>query len=152
MKRLFLVAAATLMTLSLWADGINLYIVKTSSATDTYALTDLQKITFSGGNVVVTPKSGTASSVAIADIGRMYFDTEEGNCIGQLPAGSCVDWDGSVLRIDGMDGGDVKVFQTSGTLVASQPMGGQCRIDLSHLPKGIYVVSANGCNFKISKK
>ena len=150
MKRFLSVAFAALLALSLTAEDFNLYIVDNTSAKATYAVSDLQKITFESGNVVVTTTTGTTASVAISDIAKMYFNTETAEGIGSVAQAS-VTFNGQVLSFSGT-ADKVDIYTVSGALVASGRQLDGSAISLADMPDGVYVVRIDGQSFKVIKQ
>ena len=151
MKKMIFVALATLFSLSAMADDYSLYILQSTTQTS-YQLSTLQKITFSGGNVVIQTKSGETAQVAISNIERMYFDISSPETgLNQVAANRQLAWDGQQLSFKGM-AGRIEVFQTSGTLVTQAVAADGDAINLSQLPAGVYIVKVAGKSFKIVKK
>ena len=94
MKKLLMAAIAAMMSLAAYADGeLGLYIL--AGSTDTYPVSELQKITFSNGNVVVHKTDGTTSSTAMSGIQRMYFGEITPDGINTLASDEAYAWDGS---------------------------------------------------------
>lgn len=152
MKKTFLVALATLFSLTALADDYSLYVLRPTGETS-YKFGDLQKITFSEGNVIIATKSGTTDTMPISTIERMYFDlTATG--IGSTtvaPGKAGASWDGKNLKFDGV-AGRIEVYQASGALVTRTTAASGTSVSLSHLPAGVYVVRMAGQSFKIVKK
>lgn len=150
MKKILFLAIAILFSLNALADDFSLYILTTGESTPTdYAVKDIQKITFSDGNVVVTKTDGTSATVAMNNITKIYLDSSVADAIDNV-SGNQFAWNGQQITTAGT--GTIRVFQPSGTLVTAQPVSEGQAINLSHLPQGIYVVSLNGQSFKIVKK
>lgn len=79
MKKIFTLAAILAFAVSAFADDNTLTLYyDNNNGTDNNvleAVENLQKITFSKGNVVLTLKDGTTTSTAMSDIKRMFFST-----------------------------------------------------------------------------
>jgi len=149
MKRTFFVAIATLMSLTALADDYTLYIT-TPAAVSTFAYDDLHRITFADGNVVVATHSGDVSTFPIADISRMSFEAPATG-IQTARQNSGIAFDGQNLSLDGT-AGRVEVFTPSGAVALRANAADGQSINLSQLPRGIYVVKAGGKATKIIKK
>ena len=75
MKHLFVLAIVSLIHISANAQDFNLYVQSQSGETG-YELSQLQKITFENGAIVITKKDGTvAQQVKLTDISKMYFSS-----------------------------------------------------------------------------
>ena len=129
MKKIIMAALATMFCLSALADDYTLY-VQTAAAEYTYAFDDLQRITFSDGNMVIATKTGETAAVNISSIERVFFD--------KVATGIK-----SVENAEDVESGDNReVYDLSGRRVSTNAV----------LPKGIYVVKEGGKTFKIVKK
>lgn len=146
MKRILLAFIATFVSLSMFADDeTGLYIV--ASETSIYAVSDLKKITFSNGNVVVESIDGTSTTTAMSSISRMYF--------GAIPTGiqdvnlAGNNFDGKSITMGKK--GRVRIFRASGQMVSDGNYESGQSISLESLPAGVYVVEVGGSSFKIAK-
>lgn len=74
------------MGLSAFADDFNLYYDAKDGAENTMieAVSNLQKLTFENGTMVVTRKDGTSTSLSVASINRLFFSTEQAVGIDEL--------------------------------------------------------------------
>ena len=127
LKRIFRFIA---IALPLWgmgsfafADDFNLYYDTTAGETDKKleSVTNLQKLTFKDGQMMVVRTDGTTSILTISNIKRLFFSTAEGlTPIKDVKAEDIID----------LKKGDVYDL-----------MGRKLNIDLSKekLPKGIYI-------------
>lgn len=117
MKKRILSALLACFSLAAMADDINLYIVDTASEKTSYAVSDLQKITFADGNVVLTHTNGATTAVAIAKVSSMYFDTETAEAIslvrdGEVNLANAEIYDLSGRRLSGLQRG-VNIIRTA---------------------------------------
>lgn len=129
MKKIIMVALATMFSLSALADDYTLY-VQTAAAEYTYAFDNLQRITFSDGNMVIATKEGETAAVSISSIERVFFD--------KVATGIK-----SVENAEGVESAaNREMYDLSGRPVSANAV----------LPKGIYVVKEGGKTFKIVKK
>jgi hypothetical protein len=141
------------------AQGNNfLWVYGTSDNIQSFALNDLQKITFTGQDMVIKPASGAAvnfsySSVskwifapsAFTDIAPVVADTEGANIYYRSTTESVVLQSASVI-------GEVSVFNLQGVLfkrVVVQTV--QAEIALSGIPAGVYIVKTGTSVKKIIK-
>ena len=77
MKKLFTLTAALSFGLSAFADDFNLYYdFADQSANKIESVSNLQKLVFEDGNLVVVLKDGTSASLPTDGITRLYFSTE----------------------------------------------------------------------------
>lgn len=150
MKRTLLAAIAALFCLSAMAEDFNLYIINAASEKTTYAVTDLQKITFEDGSVVVTTTAGTTATVAISDIAKMYFNTESAEGINAISQ-SAISFDGNTIHF-AESADKVSVYSASGSLVATGSQLAGSTLSLSDMPHGVYIVAIDGKSFKVIKQ
>ena len=120
MKKLLALTAALSFGLSAFADDFNLYYdLADQSANRIESVSNLQKLVFEDGNLVVVFKDGTSASLPTGGITRLYFSTETAVGIGGLKEetatkkGEVHDLTGRKLNVDP---------------------------DSKKLPKGIYIV------------
>ncbi len=85
MKKLIVATIALAASIAAHADDLNLYVYGTAGTT-TYAFNDLYKLTFSNGNLVITTKTGTSTTVALNSIQQMHFNTAEAESVELTPA------------------------------------------------------------------
>lgn len=132
------------------AEDFNLYVIDSSNEKTAYAVSDLQKITFDNGSVVITTTSGTTAAYSISGIGQMYFDTEASDAINDI--------DQAAIRFNGQDisfpgrADRVTVCQANGALVAAgKDLQGRS-LSLADLPAGVYIVNIDGKGFKVVRQ
>jgi len=149
MKKLLLAFIATLCSLTAFADGeYGLYILPEGASDEptTFSVSEIQKITFENGNVIVKQTSGESSTFSMSSISRMYF--------GELVTGirdvsSEGLWDGKSIKVIGDS--KVEVFTTSGVAVSQGKYSNGESVNLDHLPQGVYIVKVGGRSIKIIK-
>lgn len=126
----------------------NVY-VQTGSTEQGYAVSNISRITFPSGTMVVATADGQSASYAIASVTRLYFG--EGSAIASVAA-PAVSWNPASRTLT--------VEAPAGTLVTLYTLGGQrvqrevvtlarSQWDLGSLPTGTYIVEANGQTAKI---
>ena len=78
MKKLIVLSVVLLMSIGAFADDYySFYIAVTTSQQPTgYKVSDIQKLTFENGNIVVNLKNGNKESTAISVVSRMYFSLQ----------------------------------------------------------------------------
>ena len=148
MKRIFLAVITAFISITAMADGENgLYIIAGDNS-NSYPVSEIQKITFSNGNVVVEKTDGTKASTAMSSISRMYFGELE-TAIQTIEGDSSSPWDGKNILIKGRQ--NVKVYHSSGSLVYEGQFNDGEAVSMESLPRGIYVVEVGSKSFKIAK-
>lgn len=146
MKRILFAIIATFASLSVFADDeTGLYIV--ASETSTYAVSELKKITFSDGNVVVEKTDGTSTTTAMSSISRMYFGAISTGIQDVNLAGN--NFDGKSITMGNK--GRVRIFRASGQMVSDGNYEPGQSVSLESLPSGVYVVEIGGNSFKVAK-
>lgn len=117
MKKIFTLATALTLGLSAFADDFNLYYNSAEGENNKIESVDnLQKLVFENGNLVVTLKDGTSTSLPTEGITRLFFSTEKG-----------------IVGIEEVEEANKKgeVYDLTGRKLS---------IDINELPKGIYIV------------
>ncbi|MCH5175726.1 MAG: hypothetical protein J1F40_07555 [Prevotellaceae bacterium] len=120
MKKLFTLATVLMLGLSAFADDFNLYYDSTEGQGNKIeSVSNLQKLTFEEGKLVITLKDGTSKSLPTAGITRLFFNTETAVGIKDVEE-TTADKKGEVYDLTGR----------------------KLNIDLNSekLPKGIYII------------
>ena len=120
MKKIFTLATVLMLGLSAFADDFNLYYDSTEGQGNKIeSVSNLQKLTFEEGKLVITLKDGTSKSLPTAGITRLFFNTEKAVNIEDVEEttankkGEVYDLTGRKLNID---------------------------LNSEKLPKGIYII------------
>lgn len=124
MKKIFTLCAATMLGLTVMADDFNLYYEATSEATSTKidAVSNLKKLVFENGNLVVERVDGSKTTLSLADLKSLYFFTANG-----------------VVGIEGVKADKQQAKETSESEVYDL-MGRKLNKAPEDLPKGLYIV------------
>ncbi len=133
------------------AQDNELYIEPVSGDLVKWEVASLQKMVFQNGNIVLTMKDGTSTYTPISSVSRMYFRKSATGIDAVVGGMKEYVWDGSVLRVDGCQGGQVKVYAVNGVLVMQSVVDNDGAVNLSELQSGMYIVNVNGVNLKIAK-
>lgn len=117
MKKSILLALVACFSLVAMADDFNLYIVNNSAEKTSYPVSELQKITFSDGNVVLSHTDGQTTQVSISKISTMYFDTASSDAIelvknGEVSLEGATVYDLAGRRVNGLQRG-VNIVKTA---------------------------------------
>ncbi|MCH5175822.1 MAG: hypothetical protein J1F40_08035 [Prevotellaceae bacterium] len=121
MKKLFALTAALAFGLSAFADDFNLYYdLANQSANKIESVSNLQKLVFEDGNLVVVLRDGTSASLPTKGMTRLYFSTE-----------TAVGIDGVKEETSATKKGEV--HDLTGRILNVDP-------DSKKLPKGIYII------------
>ena len=120
MKKIFTLTAALAFGLSAFADDFNLYYdFADQTANKIESVSNLQKLVFEDGNLIVVFRDGTSASLPTESITRLYFNTE------------------TVVGIDSAEEETAtkkgEVYDLTGRKLSVDPGS-------KKLPKGIYIV------------
>lgn len=133
------------------ATDFYLWVTQTTGDETSWALSDVRKITFSNGNVVVTATDGTSSTFAMSEVSKLNFQTSP-TAINSLQTESSVRFNGDNLQVSASEGTAVDVYSPTGTLVGKASVDGSGQVSLSNLPKGVYMVKVGGKTSKVLKR
>ena len=149
MKKILLSALVALSAYSVWADEYNYLTVAYNNVEQSITLSTIQKITFQGGNCVVTTTEGDFS-YPLSQMEKMRF-TADPTAIERLPLQAeglkCMDGNLTVGQK-----GLLRIYNASGSLirVANVSKAGSV-VNLNTLPKGVYIVRMGEKTIKVSK-
>ena len=120
MRKIFTLTATLAFGLSAFADDFNLYYdLADQSANKIESVSNLQKLVFEDGNLVVMLKDGTSASLSTDGMTRLYFSTK------------------TAVGIDGLKEETAtnkgEVYDLMGRKLNVDP-------DSNKLPKGIYII------------
>ena len=151
MKRLFtLLTLLCVLTLSYAADGTNLVIMHNDGNETVVPLESNPVLTFEGENLVVTSEELTVS-IPLSDIKGYGFETT--NQVKEHLAAPVIA-NGHVLFSGLKSHAPATVCTLDGKVVATQKASaaGVVDIDLSILPKGIYIIATSERKIKVTTK
>lgn len=145
----FMMTVTTCLTAS--ATDFYLWVTQTSGDETSWAVSEVQKITFSGSNVIVTATDGTSATFAMSDVSKLNFQTSP-TAINSLQVESPVRFVGDNLQVSASEGTAVDVYSATGALVGKAYVNGSGQVSLSNLPKGVYMVKVGGKTSKVLKR
>jgi len=126
-----------------------------AKARESWSLLDVGKVTFEGGDIVVTCATGT-HSVPITDVLSIKFTDEDltpttiKNVTSDINPVRIASSE-STVRIIGASKGSVAIWSVSGQqLYDNRDWRGE-EINISHLERGIYIITINNSTFKFKK-
>lgn len=130
----------------------NRLVIETEGGTsEEYALKDIDRITFSKGEMNVAAKGGNTESFSLAEILKMYFTEKKniGNVKQQEPRLICHE---NMLSVEGLEGlHDMFIYNLNGQVAyKAQRWDGHCT-DISSLSTGIYILKVSDKSFKFIK-
>ena len=123
------------------------------------ALSTIQKLYFSSGDMVVDFYSGPDDIYGLSDVQKLYFDSTV--AVGEIPLaddGGCKVYPnpaGDVITITGINqkDGPVRVYRMDGGLVLQKPFLSPGEgLDVSGLHSGLYLIQAGGSTIKFVKE
>lgn len=118
------------------------------------ALSSLSKITFSNGAMSLYDASGNRLGIyTLSDLNLMYF-SNSATAVESLSVNSeSVVLQNGILKINSSAGSKISLFQSSGALVKSlSASDAESEINMSSLPKGIYLLKVNDQVTKVLNK
>ena len=153
MKKLIIFFTFALLTISAMSQS-QITIEKVSGDTQTMLWENFRKITFDGSKVNILSNKGESISNQMADIMRITTTLVETGI--ETPAENCglLNFVSSnEIAINCQAGELVCVYSISGSIVLSQRLSNDngC-INVAHLPKGVYLLQANGRTVKFLKR
>ncbi|MBE6303308.1 MAG: T9SS type A sorting domain-containing protein [Bacteroidales bacterium] len=153
MKKLLTLLMLMVATLSVSAQHI--IVLKTGDATQAVELQKFRRMTFAGTSVNIMQTDGTVATADMSDITRIYF--------GDYTGIKNVDFNGGKefvayisadeIAVNCEAGKEIAIYNVSGTMVLKEVQdseGGS--VSIANLPKGIYLLRANGQTVKIIKR
>jgi hypothetical protein len=154
-KRFFLlIVSLVMMGATGWADDYSYLTIQQNDAGNTeasVALSSLRKITFSNGAMELYNASGASlGTYTLSDLNMMYFSaTPTGIQNANTNQFSAILSNGT-LKINATVGSRISLYQTCGALVKSfSSAAEESEINMSSLPKGVYLLKVNSKVTKI---
>ena len=118
-----------------------------------FTLSDVQKITFANGNMVVTSTSSSDSFALSSLNGFKFSDTAITTSNENLEAsGMKVVVTNSTLYVSGAAGSLASIYTIGGAILYSQILTPESAITIGGFPSGIYILKVNGTSFKFMKR
>ena len=155
MKKLLLILFLLSFGLSLQAET-NLVVWKKDGSKVAFALTEKPTVTFSENSLMINT---TTVSVGydLEDMAKFTYEDPESQGIRNIENDkeSSFKFDGEMLLYPSLKAGSkVAIHNLGGVLVFSRTIeaAGNYSFPISHLDKGVYVVSVDGLTYKIVKK
>lgn len=146
---------ALLAPLCVHADETEYMVFLSSAGEQGIAVSDLKKVVFQSGEMIVEKKDNTSERFALGDMNKMFFRMQATGIGKPAETDTRLTWNAQAAEVElpaVPSGAYAAVYSLSGTLVCKKQMtsaGGT--LSLSHLPKGVYVVHYAGMTLKIVK-
>lgn len=155
MKKLILFLFLLCFGLSLQAET-NLVVWKKDGNKVAFALTEKPTVTFSENSLMINTTT-VSVSYDLEDMAKFTYEDPESQGIRNIEndKDSSFKFDGEMLLFPSLKAGSkVAIHNLGGVLVFSRTIeaAGDYSFPLSHLDKGVYVVSVDGLTYKIVKK
>lgn len=133
---------------NIMADTYKYLTIECTNKEESISLPTISKITFNGGNCIVTTSDGDYT-YPLSEMQKLTF-TVTPTAIEALPESEKgLKFEDGVLRVDG--NGMLRVYNAAGALVQMANVKGGAGISLNNLPKGLYIVSMEGKTIKLRK-
>ncbi len=157
MKKNLLLTAVALMaavgtSLPARADGYSYLTLCYGEVEQSIALNTLKKITFTGGKLMAVT-ADRSQEFALDTMKKLFFSatpTAIETAIAPEAASLVYDHASQTLNV-GTQSGLLTVLFTNGKTALTQRVDGAARVNLSSLPKGMYIVHLNGETLKIMR-
>lgn len=157
MKRLQLLLLMLLaLPIGMLADSQNTLVVKLKNGAETaFFLKDQPNVTFEGTNLKIVSQKETVT-FALSDVLRFTYVKKDPSGIDETVVDPTeVSFEGGVLVISQLkQGASVDIYSLDGKLLRQLTAhhSGTYRLNLSELPKGVYLVKADNVTYKIMKQ
>ena len=152
MKKIYVLLVALLVAAPLFSQ--NIYVEK-SSGSDAVEFNALQKITFDNERINLHLNNGSVNAYSLSDVSRVT--NNYGLSMSVDAVGQKAELVGSVsaeqIVVNCQAGTNVEIFSVCGAKVLSQRLGNDNgSVAISALPKGVYILRANGRTAKFLKR
>ena len=155
MKKLILFLSLLCFGLSIQAET-NLVVWKKDGSKVAFALTEKPTVTFSENSLMINTAT-VSVSYDLEDMAKFTYEDPESQGIRNIENDkySSFKFDGEMLLFPSLKAGSkVAIHNLGGVLVFSRTIevAGDYSFPISHLDKGVYVVSVDGLTYKIVKR
>ena len=155
MRRLLLIAVSVLLALPAISQDVRTnLIIKTDTGEQSVQFDELRRITFSGTTVQVEKFDGTAISNDMADIIYLSAKSETTNIVTPQNSGNLVESISSdAISVNSTAGATIEIYNMSGSHITTRQLESENgTISIATLPKGIYILRADGRTAKFLKR
>lgn len=137
-----------LLTLSLCvsADDYAYITAKTTSAEESFNLTEVKKITFTATSAILSTTTGDIV-YPLTDFSRFYFSATPTDVRNMKAESSSLRYQGGVLEVKGT--GLLRVYSDNGRLMSVAKVKGSASVSLESLPTGLFLISLNEETIKV---
>ncbi len=157
-KRVVLPMALALLCLGASAATPGVTFLLASGAKVSFAFSAKPVVSVSSEGITVTAQGQSDVSYLFQEVDRFFFEDDVPTAIASVKAEAApvFSYDNGVVAVCGLAAGErVAVHSLGGSKVsgARADQGGKATVDVTHVPAGVYVVSAgSGVSFKLLKK
>ena len=155
MRRLLLIAVSVLLALPAISQDVRTsLIIKTDTGEQSVQFDELRRITFSGTTVQVEKFDGTAISNDMTDIIYLSAKSETTNIVTPQNSGNLVENISSdAISVNATAGATIEIYNMSGSHITTRQLESENgTISIATLPKGIYILRADGRTAKFLKR
>ncbi len=150
------VSFASLIPVSLRADGIGIAVIKADGSTHSVEISDIRKIDIASDALTIHHMAGNKTGHSYADVERIDIGVKLSGIDGIVADGSIAVWPTLVkesINVSGAPAGTpVAVYDLDGAVVASAKVtDATLSLDLSTLSAGAYIVVVGKQSVKILK-
>ena len=148
-KRLFF----SISLLLIFSGGISAQSYLVVNGIRSFALSAVQKITFSDGQMVVTTSDSNDSFALSALNGFKFSDSAIATGNENIGTAGLKIWaTEATLYVSGATGSMAYLFNAAGALLYSQILVPETAISIGSLPGGVYFLKVNGQSYKFLKR
>lgn len=160
-KQILIIGALLCGSLLLQATGVQSLVVQPKTGSqNTFALNDIQKITFSSGTMSLIKTDATQSDYTISEVQKLWFAMVNTTAISEVTSASSnlavyPNPTADVLFIKGAAASSqAKVYNLSGIAlsVPSTHLADGLQLNVSALPQGVYLIQIDGEIIKFQKR
>ena len=153
--RSFLTVTVLFISALAWADDYAFLNVVDNNNEQKFAVSNIQKITFADGNMVVTLADGTAQTLPLLSLTRMFFTEGNTDGISTISGEKAADFSlrNGLLNVKTQEGAQVTVYDMNGKTVKTvKATGRETEIDVTGLGKGNYIIKVGNTTRKMMNK
>lgn len=159
MRKLLLSLFATLALTNMAQAQSSLYVYLNDGDDETVvSLADIDKITFEGASMVITPKTGSQKTIALTAIKDFKFTPNSTTSLltlqNEAEVGPKISVKSGIIKVEGWDTSrtaTLSVYSVGGQQMLSISEWKGADIDINTLPKGVYVIKIENQTTKIRK-
>ena len=121
-----------------------------------WSLLDVTKVTFNGGDIVVTGKTGVEQYFDLSNVMSIKFTDSDDTpssvtTIRDITSQLRITTSESSIRVIGATSGTVTIWNPSGQQLYSNRNWNGEDINIAHLERGIYIITINNTSIKFKK-